>query len=190
MSKKKNLFEENYGKWDSVNSTYKWHIHLANGKILTGYSKGLNVPEIIDKDTLLQKNIVRLFNNGYLNPKNMYQRKRTEKIDFFMNQEFADNPFLTLYQTTYESIDYQNDNTISFLERFYTMIESGKEVRNLVKTARKDFIPPDDLSRPRFSTPQRLQNFCNEMVRKGVWNKGRAKAFFHAYKEKFFHEQT
>lgn len=133
------LFTSNQGKFDPVNSTYRHEIYLSNGKILTGYSKGLNLPELADKDTLIQRVTVRLFRNGYLHPQSKGKSKETACIAFFTNHPVDPELIVFLYPKTYELATEELGNSvlINFLDRFYEMIKTGAERTNLVKLPRQ-----------------------------------------------------
>lgn len=158
----KSLFENNHGKFDSVNSTYRHQIYLTNGKILTGYSKGLNLPELKDKDTLIQRVIVRLYRNGYLHINSVGTPKETVCIHFYMNDPIDNDWIFTLFPNDYKVCPEWLDKYtfINFLKRFYEQKRTGIERKNLVKEPRqKDFL---SLS-IKFDTIESLTDYCHDL---------------------------
>lgn len=185
--KNKNFFDSNHGKFDSINSTYKHEIYLSNGKILTGYSKGLNLPELHDKDTLVQRVIRRLYGNGYLHKKSEGTAKETLYIHFYLNQAADDEWFLTLlpldYQLSPEWIN--NEILVSFLKRFYEQVRSGVERKNLVKEPRqRDLLSLNQ----KFSSTNELLDYCNQLEHKYGLPHGIVQNFYREYCKNHFNK--
>ena len=159
-------FNSQQGKWDPINSTYKHIIKLKNGKELPGYSKGRGVPEMQDKDTLIQKVIIRLFKNGYLNDLSANTWRETNSIVFYMNDPIYPEKIATLYHDKYVLEPEQIDNTtlISFLNRFYASKLSGKESKNLVKEPRKSSYLDE---KREFKCEDSLQNYVEKKLMEG-----------------------
>ena len=78
-------FSGTYGKFDSVNSSFRWDIYLrpehrkGKRKFICGYSKGIDTPENEDLTYVLE---TRLLKNIFL--QNQYCKK-SEKIEVFEN---------------------------------------------------------------------------------------------------------
>ena len=182
--RKTNLLEANKGKFDPINSTYRHEIYLRNGKVLTGYSKGLNVNEMPDKDRLIQVVIGRLYRNGYLHPKSVGYAQETNEIIFYFNDPVEPDWICSLYPRSYRLAPGQADNKllINFLNRFYEQIKTGKERKNLVKEPRHQKLL--DKSR-RFKSEQELLSFVNEAIDKyGIPNEI-AKRYYEIMIQKF-----
>ncbi len=171
------------GKFDSINSTYKHEIILLNGKGLTGYSKGLLQNEPHDKTVLLEKVILRLINNGYLDG------KKTKRIDFFLKSFLNNNDDLILsleplsYIVTNE--DYiLNARLNAFLKRLYMQLRQGKIVTK--DLADKRIIVNEeeifDLSKPRFKDTIELYEWGIKRVSEGFPH-GRVKLYIYKYQE-------
>lgn len=173
------------GKFDSINSTYKHEIILKNGKTLTGYSKGLLQNEMLDKTVLLEKVILRLINNGYLDG------QKTIRIDFYLKSFLANNDDLIL---SIEPISYvvTNDNYIlnerlnSFLKRLYQQLRQGKIVTKDLADKRniKNEEEVFDLSKKRFNDEHELLEYAIKRVKEG-YPEGNVKRYFYKYKQQY-----
>lgn len=173
------------GKFDSINSTYKHEIILKNGKTLTGYSKGLLQNEMPDKIVLLQKVILRLINNGYLDG------QRTTRIDFYLKSFLANNDdlILSLDPISYTVTSDQfllNERLTAFLKRLYSDLRQGKIITK--DLADKRNVRNEDeifnLRSKRFQNVDELTEFCIKKVKEGH-AEGTVKGFFYKYKGKF-----
>lgn len=173
------------GQFDSVNSTYKHRIHLSNGKELVGYSKGLYVSEPADKTVLLERVIVRLVNNGYLNI------GRVDRIEFFYNKFLQGNDelILTLYPAMYGL--GKNERIITdfrlagFLRKLYEQLGQGKEalkanIHKPVISTEEDLL---DTRKKRFPTEEKLHQYIITLLNRGMESAAVAN-FYRVYKEK------
>jgi hypothetical protein len=160
-----------FGKWDSINSTFQSKIYCKTGKILPGYSKGINSKEDSDKIVCIQKWIKRLLNSkkGYFNPDNVvcieiYLKGFLEK----------DNELIfTLYPTTYKMGFNEkfslNPRLISFLNGFYKEIKEG--TYNIEKLISKPIRSNEELlfdaSITRFKNEDELLEFVYTKKKEG-----------------------
>lgn len=173
------------GKFDPINSTYKHEIYLKNGKVLTGYSKGMLQNEMIDKTVLLEKVILRLVNNGYL------QKERTERIDFY-KKEFlqTDEIILSLephsYVVTHDKyILDQRLNT--FLKRLYESLKSGQIITKDLVDKRSVYKEEDifKMQSGRFANIDSLKEYCFKLIQSGIVE-GHVRTFFYKYSQQYF----
>lgn len=163
-SNQTDYFKSQQGKWDPINSTYKHIIKLRNGKDLPGYSKGRGVPEMQDKDTLIQKIILRLYKNGYLSDLSANTWRETHCIVFYKNDLIHPEKMVTLYHDKYVPEPEQIDNQmlLSFLKRFYVSKLRGQENRNLVKEPRKSSYLDEHRQ---FKDEDALMNYVEKRLR-------------------------
>jgi hypothetical protein len=184
-SQKKNKFEANRDKWDPLHSSFKWNIYLANGKIFTGYSKHSVSNERMDKDILLQKCIVRLYNAGYLHKKSIGTEKETDAIYFYNNQKLNDPHFLVMYMEAYELDDLKNEKLVNFINRFYEMMDGTRGFLNLIdedKSKQGDVLA---LDKPRFSDISSLNRYCAMLVKNKTREQSEIDHFYKRYKEMY-----
>ncbi|BDD03731.1 hypothetical protein [Aureibacter tunicatorum] len=185
------FFKANMNQWDKLNSTYCWKIYqVGNHRVLSGYSKGKNISERVDKDTLLQAKIEMLYKKGYFIDKQVGKRSALDRIEFFYNK-IGDlgEPFLTMYYDHYElsPSEIDNRNLINFLERF-TALRSGEDVQNLVKKSRKSTEDLLSLSKHRFLDENQLHKHCLYLLDSLHIPKGRIEDFYRKYRAKYFKE--
>jgi hypothetical protein len=180
---KKNKFEANRDKWDPLHSTFKWNIYLANGKILTGYSKHSVSNERMDKDILLQKCIVRLYNAGYLHKKSLGTEKETDAIYFYDNQKLNEPHFLVMYMEAYELSDIQNTKLVKFMSRIYEMMEGKRGYLNLIDDDKAKTGDVLALDKPRFPDISSLNRYCAMLIKNNTREKSEVDHFYKRYKE-------
>lgn len=178
------------GRFDSINSTYKHEIFLKNGKILTGYSKGLLQTEMADKTVLLEKVIIRLINNGYLDG------SKVSRIDFYLKSFLNnnDNLILSLEPLSYVVTDEKyilNERLNSFLKKLYMQLRTGKIITQDIIHKRNLIFEQDifSLKSKRFNDIDTLTDFCIKKVKDG-YEESQVKLFFYKYKSKFFSNIT
>lgn len=172
------------GKFDPINSTYKHEIYLTTGRKLTGYSKSLLFPEMQDKIVLLERVILRLFNNGYLS--------KSDKIEFYLkNLTTTDDLILTLFPTSYTFGNNAtqlifNERFNQFIEKFYLGIKSKnmvtKDLTHYPITKEQEQI--FSLDYKRFKTERELINFITQKQKEGH-EREYCMHFYRAYKEKY-----
>lgn len=170
------------GRFDPINSSFKHRIHLQNGKELTGYSKSLLFPETPDKTVLLERVIVRLINNGYLQP------DRTKYIEFFLNTPLlpTEQRVITLFPDRYIIGDVQqyiqDHRLYTFITRMYDQIRKGEIVtKSLQHKATVTASNLFDTSRKRFNTEEELHGFVVKQLQSGHPN-GQVLNFYHKYR--------
>ncbi len=173
------------GKFDPINSTYKHEIFLTNGRKLTGYSKSLFYAEMQDKTVLLESIILRLFNNGYFDP------KRMQKIEYY-RKEFMKPDELIFILTPTDLRMGNNDSIIedqrlqTFLSNFYKQIHAGNVVTKDIKDPAKHQNVDDIMTVTRriFKNERELLEFVTKKIAEGI-PQGVCMDYFHKYKEKF-----
>jgi hypothetical protein len=178
-----------FNKWDTINSTFHSKIYCKSGKILPGYSKGINSREDPDKIICLQKWIKRLFNSkkGYFNPENV------ERIEVYIKGFLEkDNQLIfTLYHNTYKmefNDKYSmNERLINFLKSFYREIEF--KTYNIDKLIGKPIRISEekmfDSNIKRFKDEIELMDFII-IKRKEGFEPGLLLGFANKYREKWF----
>lgn len=150
------------GYWDTLTSSYYWNINLNplhpqnTTPLLVGYSKKVNQSEAQNKEQLLKRKILNLYNNGYFD--------RCKSIELFMRVDAIINKkldpcIIVLYPTHYD-IKELNHNIIykkfgSFLNEFYERIKLKKDLADLLPNTRKLYKSNDDLFKIE------LYNFAN-----------------------------
>jgi hypothetical protein len=157
------------GRFDSVNSTFKHVIHLQNGYQLVGYSKGLLTAEASDKVVLLERIIIRLYNNDYFNP------TRTKCIEYFLNDPLSKEKqhVITLYPDRYDigKIErYTTDIRLkTFLERFYTQIRNGVIItKSLQHKVQSNNTGMYDYKAKKFRDKESLHDFIIKEIQRGI----------------------
>lgn len=135
-------------QWDTLHSSYFWIIYLNPNyegartnttDKLTGYSKRVGESENQDKDQLLKRKIINLFQNSYLD--------RSLKIEFYARTGFAidkskDPLILTLYPTYYDIAELNHEAVLKrfgvFLKQFYDeKTKTAPDFKKLLPGARK-----------------------------------------------------
>jgi hypothetical protein len=139
-------------QWDTLTSTYYWYIELdpnhAQNSVpgLTGYSKVVNQNEAQDKDNLLKRKIVTLFNNSYL--------LRAKKIEFYQRSgdyidKKRDPKILILYRDNYDIPELNHDIIFkkfgAFLKEFYYRLENRKSMEGILPKQKNLSTNLDDL---------------------------------------------
>jgi hypothetical protein len=174
------------GRFDPINSTYKHKIELVNGRDLTGYSKGLLQNEMVDKIVLLERVILRLYHNGYLN------YNKTAQINFYLNETLTASSqelILILRPNSYEfgvNRDYINDLRLgTFLSRMYEQIKHGVIVTKSL--SHKSGNPKEqylfDVRKTQFNNEMELHKYILARAREG-WPDDVVTNFFVKAKEK------
>lgn len=173
-------------KGDKEFATYRWELHLTNGKIFDGYSKNVGQDEKHDKQQLFQDCICRLLNNGYMD--------KTYQMFFYKRKHMhrsQDTLILEMYQDKYLAHDYLtlDLSTSNFLNRIYAARKTGLGLDY------KEYLPPRISRREqekndfefnirRFPTLQHLIDYCkHEMLNR--YARPRVEAWFHANKNSF-----
>jgi hypothetical protein len=179
------------GRFDPLNSTYKHEIYLTNGKLLTGYSKGLFHSEPADKTILLERVIVRLIRNGYLAP------IRTNRIDFFLNNYLGGNDVLvvSLYPYHYSLGEHKeviaDPRTFQFLKKLYDAINKGelitKDLQHKPVLSNEEII--FDIRKKRFQNDQELHEYIQKQLKNGC-EEGTVMNFYYKYRLKWFSEPS
>jgi hypothetical protein len=177
--------------WDKDNSTFIQRIvFYHNQREMMGYSKKINFHERNDKDALLINWILRMYRDGYLDPKNT-RIDSIEYIEYYRNTK----PHPTLiFRLFYKYPEWNpeflgNIRLVNFINRFYDMVDKGKTVDEICKALYvsnySKAVDPLDLSTKRFMNERDLTNYCSELITKNKAEQGAVTNFFHKYKEKF-----
>ncbi|MCV9389159.1 hypothetical protein [Reichenbachiella ulvae] len=173
--------------WDSVESTYRQEIYLVNGYRFLGYSKRVGMPEVKDKQILLQNWILRMYKAGYLDESND-RCHDAEKIEYYWKDNVKRNYKLafTLYQDCFEWNEAPYRPPIDeFLKSFYKIKAKGLDPHELLYTHKKASpSDPLDLSKKRFYDKEVLQRFCMKLIRSNAQELGAVKAFYINYCDK------
>lgn len=181
MSEAKNTFQNNFGKFESLESTYYHVITCRNGFLLKGFSKGKNLPEKSDKIALLIDYSFRLVKSGYITEKGI-------QIDFYQQNFFNDKSdlILTLKPTSYEihNINFSlNFPFTNYLDLLYSKYLKGIEIN--LKPAKK-FSDFNDVEKLDFKiqkfTLNELNKKCQDLLNKGYHN-SLVRAFWYKCKE-------
>ena len=189
MENSKNTTQKKFigaGRFDSVNSTYQHKINLCNGKQLTGYSKGLLSKEMSDKTVLLERVILRLYNNSYLLP------NRVQSIEFFLNNQFESNELILILRphnySFGQNLDYiKNQRLFDFLIRLYEQLRSGVIITKSL--GHKPVIKPIDIildpSIKSHKNETELHSFLMIARREGI-EEGQIYNYYFNYRKKWF----
>lgn len=139
------------GNWDVFHSTYYWILDLdqrdpRNSALkLTGYSKKVGENEAQDKDQLLRRKIVTLFQHGY--------RTRCTCIHFYKStghlvNKNTDPCILKLFPNHYEIPESEHDYMFKlhgkFLKDLYYAIKINADLSTLVPTRSQRILPDND----------------------------------------------
>jgi hypothetical protein len=189
MENSKNTIQKKFigaGRFDSVNSTYQHKINLCNGKQLTGYSKGLLSKEMSDKTVLLERVILRLYNNSYLVP------NRVQSIEFFLNNQFESNELILILRphnySFANNIEYAKDERLyTFLQRLYEQLRSGIIITKSLghKPVIKQIDTILNPSKKVHETEQELHEFLMKCRKEGI-EEGQIFNYYFNYRSKWF----
>lgn len=197
QSEKKPTTWNGAGRFDPVNSTFKHVITMKTLKgelALTGYSKGLLGVESTDKIVLLERQILRFVNQGYLFGKHKKYQSETISIEYFLNgtyQGIPDEPLFTLYPDEYvfaKNSDYLEDVRLhTFLKRLYSQIKSNQVVTKSLshKPALTTQAELFDFTKKRFKNEKDLLDWMQERIREGH-ARGIAFDYYIKYTAKWF----
>lgn len=169
--------------WDSEGSTYRQEITLENGKFYPGYSKRLGREEARDKRVLLQNMILRMFDVGYLNEKNLYRTNATQIVYSWKNNFGKYVHAFTLYQDCYEwNPDHYRDYLDAFLTEFYRLKKAGENpYEKLYENKRTKIADPLSLLPPRFFNKLNLRNYCVRLIKGNIRAFGEVLEFYRKY---------
>ena len=174
------------GRFDSVNSYYQHKINLCNGKQLTGYSKGLLTKEMHDKTVLLERIIIRLYNNGYFEP------TRVQSIQFFLNNNFESNELILILRSKNYSFGnnleiVKNPRLYTFLTRLYAQINAGNIITKSL--SHKPGIALEskimDVSKKFLKDDVELHKYLLKLRNEGI-EEGNIYNFYFKYRSKWF----
>jgi hypothetical protein len=184
-------------RFDPVASTFK-HIITLNTpkgiKPLIGYSKALIGREGSDKTVVLEREILRLVNAGYLFGVTKKYGDPTVSMEFFLNGSYNGTPdesIFTLYPDEYifsKNSDFVEDVRLNtFLKRLYTQIKEGTLVTKSLQHKPQDFTTDQlfDVSKRRFKNDQELLTWMHARIREGH-PRGQVFDFYTKYCEKYF----
>lgn len=185
MSENKKTFPGS-GKFDPINSTYRQEIYFKTGKQISGYSKGLLIPEIEDKIVCLEKFILRMYNYDYLNP------LRVQKIEYYRQSTLLRerNLVLTLYPTSYEfgedAMYLTNERLNKFLRDLYKIIKEGTGINKILvhKPANKSEEDIFPMKYMKFKTEGELLEHILKLSKSGH-APGELQNYYVKYKQKF-----
>lgn len=112
---------ENFGKYDPINSTFRWEIYLDKSQraknAFYGYSKGVNVPENEDKAYVLKS---RLFESVFIN--NSYYQK-IDRIEVYFNEAGRrGGEVLTMFPMDY-ILHEPNEDLEKYLKQTYDKVK-------------------------------------------------------------------
>ncbi len=167
------------GRFDSVNSTFKHIITMQTPKgplPITGYSKGLLGVESTDKIVLLERQIIRFVNSGYLFGTHKKYGSTTISMEYFLNGNYLgipDEPIFTLYPDEYvfsKNQDFVSDVRLNtFLKRLYTQIKDGILVTKSLSHRPHNATQEElfDHTKKRFKNEQDLYQWMQERIREG-----------------------
>lgn len=178
------------GIWDKTGSTFIQRIMFRNSqREMLGYSKKVAFNERNDKDALLTNWILRMYRDGYLDPKNT-SKDAIDFIEYYQNTQPEPTLIIRLYYTypEWNPAYLSNKRLVNFINRFYDGIEKGHtatEIYNrLYIRSHSREADPLDLSTMRFSNERHLSNYCAKLMADGK-PQGEVEHFFHQYKEKY-----
>lgn len=184
------------GRFDQVASTFKHIITLDTRKKgimeLQGYSKGLVGIEGPDKTIVLEREILRLVNAGYLFGKTKKYGDKTVKMDFFLNGQYTgitDELIFSLYPDEYifaSNQDYvQNIRLNTFFKRLYSQVKEGKLVtKSLMHKPTSSTVDElFDVTKYNFKTEPELYAWIEDRRRDGHPD-GRVWQFYIEYRKK------
>lgn len=183
----RNRFEVNKGKWDRIASTFWWKIYLENGKIFTGYSKGLNVREKANKNHLFITFVNRIWSKSYV--------QKSYKMEIFKNDPIFEEHELVCVLTK-DNFDLQpyffgNKEIEEFLKKTYQGIKTGQMPDLTVKVPKGQPIKLDYTIQ--FKNDEDLRAYCIKKINDG-FTKGEVQNYFYKMLEKVesrqkFHQQ-
>ncbi len=177
--------------WDTRDSTYIQNIFLLNGKEFQGYSKRIGHAEKNDKQALLTNLILRMYNVGYLDINFPDQKKRIDRIEYFLNTRIGKMEVLCLKYKYYEVLNptwaIENNGVIRFLDEFYEALsnQEHEKIKGMYLFKKTRFNDPFDLTKKRFLTTKSLLSYCNRMKEEQKFTEQQAISFYHSYSEKF-----
>ena len=196
--KKNTRQEHNQIPFDKVYSTFRQEIYLANGIVLTGYSKRINRVERNNRAHLLSNWILRSLRDGYLDEKNS---SKTELDHILYTNNLTNEPLLRLWYSSHEWLCIKDDQTLAlpqikyltqFLNRFYTLKRAGKTpdyiLKELYVNTKTKSINYLSVDQPRFLTEEDLVNYTLMLLETKDIPAGEIEAFFLQYREKYFNK--
>jgi hypothetical protein len=176
------LFDRNKGKFDSINSTYRWEIFQSNNTVLDGYSKGKDLSERKDKFELLLSCMRRIFNNGYLRTRKVnnkvfsttviavYKKDvlNDRKLDYHLFNIYPDPSFKIEFTEEFEK-HIPHPTVIYELEKMMKLIQENKHIPEMsFKTQRVRYsksVEDDDFDYKRnFQSINELSKYCKDFL--------------------------
>lgn len=189
-------FTQREAVWDRKESTFVRSIHLETGVSLTGYSKKVGRNERRDKTDLLTNWILRDYKNGYLDRKTTRSIDRLDRIEYYKK---IDNDYELVIILHYTFADWgrsrwiTNKKFFSFINRFYSMIEMGRSISEIVNAleVRTKASPQDplDISVCRFPTMRDLNAYVVYLKTETDIPHDAIDSFYEKYKQKYFNHE-
>lgn len=162
---KKSRLQANFGQWDTVFSRYFHELEYADtGRIIKGYSKGLNIKAPTDSYKELIDSMIRIVVKGkYLD--------KCKSITWYTNEidKFEQRSIVTLYKEKYVlSAEYFDDKKIKeFLDKLYDLMLRGIEPEYL----RPKFKPNGKVNVFAFDfvikSMDKLHTYCAHLIASG-----------------------
>lgn len=189
MTKNKYIHKEKKGGWDTLYSTYFWKINLDplsnDVEYLMGHSQKMGEREAQDKDYLIRKKIINLYNYGYFNRSlsiEIYQRAGSV-ID-----KRTDPMIIKLYPTHYVlpelNFSVINKRHGRWLTEFYDRINNGKDLTDILPAIRKAPSKDEHLDIHKQHLPT-IVHLYRYSARLSLWGhpSGAVEDFIRKYKE-------
>lgn len=187
VKKPQSRLQQNFGKWDNVFSRYFHEIELLDsGKILKGYSKGMNLPAPTDAHKELMDTITRVVvNNKYLS--------KSKSITWYVNDLDPEKQLgiVTLYADKFVLSHYYFDDMKlkTYLDKLYEFLLKGIKPEYLrPKFKPNGKVDPFPMAFT-IKTMDKFHNYCNWLLANGH-NKAVVEDYYRKYKSEHEHKMT
>lgn len=182
-------------QWDKRDSTFMQRIFFTNGRVLTGYSKRMDHNESPDDLKVLRNWVLRMLRDGYLDKRNP-QKTDIDRIEYYLNE--TQEHVFTLHYEYFECVNEIFFNSkyyqpfVAFLEEFYRLINQGRSSQDIYSRlylrARVKATDPLDFQKKRFTNPDQLKKYVQEMVSLKGYSSVEVDHFVLKYSQKHFGE--
>lgn len=168
---------------DQVGSSFLMKITMTNDKVLTGYSKRQNIPEVKNRTNLIINWICRIERCGYFIIKDPRKGSLLHLEMFVKNPNGTLEKYFTMHRSTMEWHQDKRTKTIEkFFEDFYRILnKGGRPHEHLVITTKSQPTETLSLTAKRFTNKVLLREFCLTLKSQNSYEIGIIKDWYIKY---------